>query len=383
LGRSLRNLEHQNFGFETQGRYIAWINPMLGNYKPEQLEPLFRQIDDSVLRIPGVRMVAPALYAPMTGDSWNNGVRIEGRPEPPAKEDSGAGWARVMPGFFETIGATIMLGRPITERDTAASPKVAVVNQAFAKRFFKGQNPIGQHFGPDKIKYSATYEIVGVTNDVRYMTWGYKNPVRPMYWLPEAQTVDFDDPAYTSGEIWSHYLYNIVLWAPDGPPDIEERVRKALAGVDPNLVFNGVVPYGKVVSADFQRENMIATLTTLFGVLGLVLAAVGLYGVLAYAVERRTGEIGVRMALGAGRGRVVGMVLGGAFRQVAVGLALGLPAAIGAGKLMSAQLFGVQPWDPVMLALAAVLLGLAALVASVIPASRAAGVDPMVALRIE
>jgi ABC-type antimicrobial peptide transport system permease subunit len=118
-------------------------------------------------------------------------------------------------------------------------------------------------------------------------------------------------------------------------------------------------------------------------VLGLVLAAVGLYGVLAYAVERRTGEIGVRMALGAGRGRVVGMVLGGAFRQVAVGLALGLPAAIGAGKLMSAQLFGVQPWDPVMLALAAVLLGLAALVASVIPASRAAGVDPMVALRIE
>ena len=155
LGRSLRNLEHQNFGFETQGRYIAWINPMLGNYKPEQMEPMFRQIDDRLLRIPGVRMVAPALYAPMTGDSWNDGIRIEGRPEPPAKEDTGAGWARVMPGFFETIGAKILLGRPITDQDTAATRKVAVINEAFAKRFFKGQNPIGQHFGPDKIKYSA------------------------------------------------------------------------------------------------------------------------------------------------------------------------------------------------------------------------------------
>jgi putative ABC transport system permease protein len=148
-------------------------------------------------------------------------------------------------------------------------------------------------------------------------------------------------------------------------------------------VLYGVDPYPKVVSADFQQESMIATLTTLFGLLGLVLAAVGLYGVLAYVVERRTGEIGVRMALGADRGRVVAMVLGGAFLQVAVGLALGLPAAIGAGKLMTSQLFGVQPWDPVMLALAALLLGIAALVASVIPAWRAAGVEPMVALRTE
>ena len=179
LGRSLRNLEHQNFGFETKDRYIAWINPMLGNYKPDQLDLLFRQIDDGLLQIPGVRMVAPALYAPMTGDSWNDGVRIEGRPEPPAKEDTGAGWARVVPGFFETIGAKIMLGRPFTEQDTAGGRKVAVINQSFARRFFKGQNPIGQHFGPDKIKYSATFEIVGVTNDVRYMTWGYKDPVRP------------------------------------------------------------------------------------------------------------------------------------------------------------------------------------------------------------
>jgi predicted permease len=383
LGQSLRNLERQNFGFETQGRYIAWINPTLGNYKPEQMEPMFREIDDRLRQIPGVRTAAPALYAPMTGDSWNTGVRIEGRPEPGAKEDMGAGWARVMPGFFETIGAKMLLGRPITDEDTDATRKVAVINEAFAKRFFKGQNPVGQHFGPGKMKYSSNYEIVGVVKDMRYMTYDYKDPIRPMFWLPETQTGQYDDPAWQSGDLSSHYLNNIVIWAPGNPPGMEERVRKVLAGIDPNLVLYGVDPYAKVVSADFQQENMIATLTMLFGVLGLALAAVGLYGVMAYRVEQRTGEIGVRMALGANRGQIVKMVLRGAFSQVGIGLALGIPAAIGAGKLMSDQLFGVKPWDPIMLTLATLLLGLAALLASVIPARRAAGVDPIVALRNE
>jgi predicted permease len=383
LGRSLRNLEHQKFGFDTRDRYIAWINPMLGTYKPEQMELLFRQIDDRMMQIPGVRMVAPALYAPMTGDSWNDGIRIEGRPEPGPKEETGAGWSRVMPGFFETIGAKVMLGRSFGDQDTNATRKVAVVNQAFAKRFFKDQNPIGQHFGPDKIKYSATYEIVGMTNDMRYMTYDYKRAVRPMFWVAETQTVQYDDPAFTAGEIWSHYLYNIVLWAPGAASGMEERVRKALASVDPSLVLYGVDPYAKVVQNDFQQQNMIATLTTLFGVLGLVLAAVGLYGVLSYTVERRTGEIGVRMALGADRGRVIGMVLAGASWQVAIGLALGLAGALAAGRFMTKQLFGVQPGDPLMLALATLLLALAALLASVIPAWRAAGIEPMVALRTE
>jgi len=383
LGRSLRNLEHQNFGFETEGRYIAWINPILSNYKPELMEPMFRKIDDRLRQIPGVRMVAPALYAPMTGDSWNDGIRVAGRPEPGAKEDTGAGWARVMPGFFETLGTKMALGRPITEDDTATTRKVAVINEAFAKRFFKNQNPIGEHFGPDKIKYASTFEIVGVVKDMRYMTYDYKDPIRPMFWIPETQTVEYDDPAYKSGEIWSHYLYNIVIWAPGNPPGMEERVRKALIEVDPNFVLYGVDPYTKVLSGDFQQQSMIATLTTLFGVLGLLLAAVGLYGVMAYMVEQRTGEIGIRMALGADRWRVVKMVLRRAFSQVGIGLALGIPAAIGAGRLMKDQLFGVKPWDPVMLVFATLLLALAAVLASVIPARRAAGVEPMVALRNE
>jgi len=383
LGKSLRNLEHQNFGFETEGRYIASINPMLGNYKPEQMEPLFEKIDDRLSQIPGVRKVAPALYAPMTGDSWNDGIRVAGRPEPGAKEDTSAGWARVMPGFFETLGAKMMLGRPITEDDTGTTRKVAVINEAFAKRFFKDGNPIGQHFGIDKIKYSGTFEIVGVTKNIRYMTADYKEPVGPMFWVPEAQTVAYDETAFLSGEIWSHYLYNIVIWAPGDPPGMEEKVRKALASIDPDLVLYGVDSYTKVVSGDFQQENMIATLTTLFGVLGLVLAAVGLYGVMSYTVEKRTSEIGVRMALGADRGDVIRMVLRGSFSQIGMGLALGIPAAIGAGKLMSGQLFGVKPWDPVMLMFATLLLGIAALLASLIPARRAASVEPMTALRSE
>ena len=383
LGRSLRNLEHQDFGFETEGRYIVWINPMLSNYKPEEMLPIFKEVDDRLRQIPGVRTVAPALYAPMTGDSWNDGIRIQGRPEPGAKEDTGAGWSRVMPGFFEALGAKMILGRPITEEDTDATRKIAVVNEAFVKRFFKGQNPIGQHFGPDKLKYSATYEIVGVVRDMRYMTYAYKEPIRPMFWVPEAQTVQWDDQAYQAGDIWSHYLYNIVIWAPGNPPQMEEKVRKALASYDPNFVLYGVDKYSEVVSADFQQEKMIATLTTLFGALGLVLAAVGLYGVMAYTVEQRTSEIGVRMALGADRARVVKMVLRGAFWQVGIGLVVGIPTAVAAGKLMSDQLFGVKPWDPIMLALAVILLGLAGLLATLVPAWRAAGVEPIQALRNE
>jgi predicted permease len=381
LAGSLRNLEHQNFGFETQGRYLASINPTLGSNKPEQMTNYFREMDDRLRQIPGVRMVAPVLYAPMSGDSWNEGIRVEGRPEPPAKEDTSAGWARVEPDFFAAIGAHMMLGRPFTEADTATTRQVAVVNESFAKRFFKGQNPIGQHFGMDRIKYASSFEIVGVVKDIRYMTYDYKNPVGPMFWLSENQSGSYDDPLFQRGDEYSHFLSNIVFWAPGDPPGMKEEVRKALSAFDPNLVLYDVVPYDEVVSNDFHRENMIATLTSLFGALGLVLSAVGLYGVMAYSVEQRTSEIGVRMALGADRRRVIAMVMRGALWQVAIGLGIGVPAAIVAGRLMTDQLYGVAPWDPVMLATAAMLLCAAALAASAIPARRAASVEPVVALR--
>jgi predicted permease len=383
LGQSLRNLERQNFGFDTQGRYMVGINPLLANYKPEELDPLFKRVEERLRGIPGVRMVTSALYAPMSGDSWNTGVRIEGRPEPGVNDQSSASYTRVTPGFFETLGNKVVMGRSITEEDTPTTRPVVVVNEAFVKRFFPKENPIGKHFGPDKIKYAGMYEIVGVVRDMRYMTYDQKEPVDAMFFTPEAQTTHFDEANESSGEIWSHYLYNIVLWAPGNPPELEAKVKRALGEVDPNLVMYSVDSYNTVLSADFAQQSMIANLTLLFGGLGLVLAAVGLYGVTAYNVEQRTSEIGVRMALGADRGRVIQMVLKGAFLQVGIGLALGIPAAIGAGWLIASQLYGVRPWDPIMLAVATIMLGLAALFAAVIPARRAAGLDPVVALRME
>jgi putative ABC transport system permease protein len=383
LGQSLRNLKHQNFGFQTQGRYLANINPLLGGYKAEELEPLFKKIQERLGAIPGVRGVSGALYAPMSGDSWNTSVRVAGRPEPPAKQDTGAGWTRVTPGFFDTVGDRMVSGRPITEEDTATTRSVAVINEAFAKKFFPGENPIGKHFGPGQTKYSGLFEVIGVAGDVRYITYDLREPVQPMFFLAESQSTHYSGASENAGELWSHYLYNLVLWAPGNPPGIEAQVRKALGEIDPNLVLYSVESYDHVLGADFAQQNMIATLTLLFGGLGLVLAAVGLYGVTAYTVEQRTSEIGVRMALGANRGNVVSMILRDAFWQVGVGLAVGIPAAIGAGWAITTQLFGVKFWDPAMLSVAVVLLAIAALTAALVPAQRAAGLDPMRALRTE
>lgn len=292
--------------------------------------------------------------------------------------------------FFQTfgvgarsVGNRVVMGRPITDEDTASTRNVAVINEAFAKKFFKGENPIGRHFGPGQTKYSSMFEVIGVDTNMRYITYGLKDPVRPMFFLPEAQSTHFATPSENAGELWSHYLYNIVLWAPGNPQGLEAQVRKAVGEIDPNLVLYSVDSYAHVLGGDFAQQNMIATLTMLFGALGLVLAAVGLYGVTAYTVEQRTNEIGVRMALGADRGNVVSMILRGAFWQVGVGLALGIPAAVGAGWAITTQLFGVKFWDPATLSMATVLLALAALAAALIPAHRAASLDPMQALRTE
>jgi len=383
LGGSLRNLENQSFGFETQDRYLVYINPSLSNYRTEQLVPLFREIQERLSAIPGVKSVSAATYAPMSGDQWGFQIRIEGKPEPGPKDDIFADWTRVTPGFFDTVGANMLAGRPITEEDTSSTRPVAVVNEAFAKRYFGNENPIGRHFGPAPSKNAGAYEIVGVVHNMHYVSWGFRAPARPMFYIPEAQTVQFAEPDTQSYQIWSQNMYNIVIWAPGHPPNMLAQVKRGLADVDPGLVLNNVMPYPEVIRGSFSQQNMIASLTWLFGAIGLVLAAVGLYGVTAYGVEQRTSEIGVRMALGADRGSVVAMVLRGAFWQVGLGLGIGIPAAIGAGYLIASQLFGVKPWNPVLLAGATLLMGVAALVAAVIPARRAASIEPMQALRSE
>ena len=384
LGGSLRNLEHQNLGFDPDGRYLVYINsPLLSNYKPDQLLPLFREIQDRLSAIPGVRGASSATYAPMAGNQWGHDIRVQGKPEPGPKDDVSADWTRITPGFFDTIGARMLAGRAINEDDNANARHVAVINDAFAKKFFRNENPIGRHFGPAPVRNAGTYEIVGVVQNIHYVNWAIRDPARAMYYFPEAQTAHFDQPDLQIDELRSQNLWNIVIWAPGHPANILTQAKKALAEVDPNLVIDDVQPYSRVIQGTFDQQSMIASLTWLFGAVGLVLAAIGLYGVTSYGVEQRRSEIGVRMALGADRGSVVVMVLRGAFWQVGIGLGIGIPAAIGAGYLMASELFGVAPWNPLLLAGATIFLGLAALIAAAIPARRAASTDPMQALRSE
>jgi putative ABC transport system permease protein len=378
LGQSLRNGEHQDFGFDTSGRYLVSIDPKDSGYKQEQLVPLFREIEDRLSAIPGVRMVSAVLEAPLNGWVWPNPVLIEGMPEPGPSNDDSSGWTRVTPAFFKTLGDNIVAGRPITDEDNADTRPVAVVNEAFARKFFGRENPIGQHFGPAPAKNAGMYEIVGVASDVNF-----GDGLEPMYFLPEAQSTHFDEPETEEREVWSHYLYNVVIWAPGNPPGLELQVKDVLANVDPNLVVSGVESYSEVIHADFAQQSMIASLTWLFGAVGLVLAAVGLYGVTAYSVEQRTREIGVRMALGASRSSVYQLILKEAGWLTLIGLVTGLSGSIAAGLFMRSLLFGVRPWDVSILSTVAAVLITSALLASYIPARRAARVDPMVALRCE
>jgi predicted permease len=378
LGQSLHNLENQNLGFDLNGRYLVSINTLLSGYRQEQLVPTFREIEARLRAVPGVRMASAALYAPMSRLAWGHNIKVVGKPEPGPNDSVGSGWTRVTPSFLETLGNKIVMGRSLTDEDNADTRPVAVINQAFAKQFFGKENPIGQHFGPTTSRRPGIYEIVGVATDVRYFV-DVSRPVGPMFFVPHAQTTPFDDPSLQSREVWSHYPYNIVIWAPGNPPGLEAQVTQALA--DFEIPVYDVRPYADVVRDDYAQQNLIASLAWLFGGLGLVLAAVGLYGVTGYGVEQRTSEIGVRIALGADRGRVVAMVLRGAFWPVAIGLALGIPAAIAMGRLITSQLFNVTPSDPRILSASTLLLGVAALISALIPARRATRVDPMVALR--
>lgn len=378
LGQSLHNREHQDLEFDPSGRYLVSIDPKLSNLSMNQLPLLFQQIESRLRAIPGVRSVGAVREAPPGG--WmTHEIRIEGQAQSGQTANFLSGWTRVTPGFFRTYEDNILMGRAISGQDTAATPPVAVVNEAFAKKFFGRQNPIGQHFGPVPERNAGMYEIVGVAKNVMFQ--GGLN--HPMYFLPEAQATQFQNANSESLEVWSHYLYNIVIWAPGNPPDLEKQVKQALDEVDPDLMMYGMRSYAEAIRDDFAQQNMIASLTWLFGALGLVLAALGIYGVTAYGAEQRTSEIGVRMALGANRAGVMAMMLREAFAQVAIGLALGIPAAIGAGHLMASQLFGVRPWSPALLGLATLLLVSAAFAAAWLPAQRAAHVEPMEALRTE
>jgi predicted permease len=383
LAQSLRNMRHQDFGFEVANRYILHIDPQMAGYRPEQLSAFYRQLHDDLAAIPGMSRVSFALYSPMEGDNWGETVYIEGQPPPPpGSNENGSSWLRVSDGYFETIGTRIVKGRGITEQDTVSSRNVAVVNETFAKKFFQSvEGSIGRRFGDLDQKYAGNFEIVGVTEDTQYR--GATSKIPPTFFLPEDQRIAYDDPRFKAFEDRSHELNAVVLLTEGNVSGLEQQVRQTVARVSPDLAVIDFTSFADQVEGNFSQQAMLTQLTSLFGLLALVLASVGLYGVTAYSVERRTSEIGIRMALGADRQKVLKLVLRGAFVQIGIGLAIGVPATIATGYAMTAQLFGVRPFAPEILLVTIAALSLAAFVATLVPARRAAGLEAVRALRTE
>jgi predicted permease len=381
LARSLNNLEHQNLGFETARRITVELQPPARNYPANRLDAIYRNLDDRLNRLPGVERASLSLYNPFT-DNWGELIFISGRPAPRFNENSGASWDRVTPGYFQAVGQPIVRGRAFTEADNATTAPIAVINQAFVRRFFPNEDPIDKRFGFDLPAYANTFRIVGVVRDAKYSQ--PRKPAHPMLFVPLAQYVStYKEVDMQQLELSSHFIGSAMLVTRSDPGALEPVLRKTLAEVDPNLTIVSVRTMQAQVAMNFDQERAVASLAGLFGIVALLLAAVGLYGVTAYTVAQRTSEIGVRMALGAGKGSVVQLVLSGAFQKVALGLLLGIPLSIGAGRLIAAQLYGVTSWDPFALSVAMASLAACAFIAAMIPAARAAAIDPMKALRTE
>jgi predicted permease len=384
LARSLNNLEHQNFGYEVRGRVVVGLHNPLASYPVAKLEALYREIEEKLNRVPGVEGSGLALYNPLT-DNWGEEVLVAGHPPPNPGEDSGASWDRVSANYLQNFGMRVLRGRDFSANDNETSMPVAIVNEAFVKRFFKGgEDPLDQHFGLDTPQDSGTYRIIGVVRDAKFAGWGLSRPARPMFYVPLAQNVDYKPgDVMKRVEVQSHFASGIILVTNISPGVLEPMLTKTLAELDPNLTITSVRTMQQQVELTFDQERAVASLAGLFGIVALALAAIGLYGVTAYSVAQRTNEIGIRMALGANRLKIVRLVLQGAFMRVGIGLILGLPLAIGAGRLISSELYGISSWDPLALIVAASALGIAAFFAAIIPASRAASISPMNALRIE
>jgi predicted permease len=381
LARSLGNLSNQDFGFELDGRVVVQLNKPPANYSGERLSALYRDLEERLKRLPGVRGAGLALYNPMT-DNWGELVLVAGKPLPKPGEQAGASWDRVSANYLQDLGVKLVRGRHFSVSDNESSEHVAVVNEGFVKRFFKdGEDPLDRRFGLDLPEYSSTYRIVGIVRDAKFAGFQLDRPARPMFYVPLAQTVDYPDPLMRRIESASHFMRGIMLVTDLPPSTLEPELKRLLSAADPNLTITSVRTLQQQVDRAFDQERAVASLAGLFGVVALVLAAIGLYGMTAYSVAQRTNEIGIRMALGAGRGSVVGMVLQGAFRRIALGLVLGVPLAIGAGYLLSSQLYGVRFWDPLALAVGGIALAACAFVAAIIPANRAASISPIRALR--
>lgn len=364
--RTLMNLQNVSMGFQPQNVFVFQIDTSATGYKEDaQLANVMRQVEERVKAVPGVRAAAFSMFLFNQG-GWTSRAFIRGS-NPAESREHRLSNNVVGTDFFTAMSLPLLQGRGFGPQDTEQSQKVAVISETMAKQFFPGQSPLGQHYGLGRAERSQDIEVIGVVRDAKYQSLD-ETPMAMAYY-PHAQRFN--------------YLNNFEVSISGAPDTVIPAVRQAIKEVNRNLPIDEVVTMSEHLDRSLTQQRLIAWLSAFFGLTALLLACIGLYGILSYAVARRTNEIGIRLALGAQRGNVVWLVLREALGLVAGGIVVGLLAAVFATKLADSLLFGLKPNDPLNLALAALLLLAVATLAGYLPARRATRVDPMMALRDE
>jgi predicted permease len=382
MARSLANLEHQNFGIATANRYVIRFDPKGAGYAVDRLPALYREIEDRVSSLPSVMNVSLARYTPLDGNAWGSCIIQQGHPAPGPGDKCFSLWDRVGNRFLQSVGVSIVRGRDFSAQDSQSSTPVALVNESFALRFFPNQNPIGRHFGIVSPDNSGSFEIAGVFADFKMNDPRREAP--PLFLRPLSQQyLGYTAPEAISSEQSSMFVDSMIIQFARPQQDAEATLRRTLAAIDPNLTIFYFAPYDAQVENNFTQDRLIAWLTTLFSLLALALASVGLYGVIAFFVARRTSEIGIRIALGASRFSVVSMVLRSVALPILVGAVLGIPGALYVAHLAAGLLYQVNADTPWSYLGGILILGVCGAAAGVIPARRAASINPIDALRTE
>jgi predicted permease len=364
--RSLVNLRNVDTGFNKENVLLVETDKTALGYKDDdpRLTSVYRQVEQRIAETPGVRAASFSMFTFQMGASTDD-IYPNGRPAPPENQRE-IHQNTVGPAFFAAMGLPLTLGRAFDRNDTPQSPKVAIVNETMARLFFPGESPLGQRFGHSP-KSSGEYEIVGVVKDAKYES--LREKPTPMAFYPDAQDVKF--------------LGSLIVRYTGDDRALVPAIRRAIADTNRDLPITEVHSLAEQVDGSLVGDKLTARLSSFFGLLALTLASIGIYGVLSYAVARRTSEVGLRMALGAPRATVLWLVMRDVLGPVIIGLAIGVPAALASSRLVSGMLYGLPSVDPLSIATAAVVLIAVAGLAAYLPARRASRVDPCVALRYE
>jgi predicted permease len=373
--RTLRNLQDQDYGFDRTHLLIATFAPQLAGYKPEQAPALNQRLIDTLSAQPGVRSAALSEAPPISFGSWTSSISLSGY-TPAPKQNMGSVLNRVSGQYFETAGISIVAGRAITASDTASSIKVAVINQTIARKFFPRGDAIGHTVKINMDAVEGPWQIVGIARDT--IAGNPRETPDRMVYVPLAQVLG------KHGEgIQQSFASTILLRTANDPKSAIGQLRGAVASLDPNLPILEVRTMQDHLETFVSQQMLVSRLTAIFAALAVLLAAIGLYGVMSFNVVRRSNEIGIRIALGASGSGVQWMVLRESLVLLAAGLVLGIPIALAAARLIRAQLYQMSPFDPLIFLAATAAIAMVTVLSAWLPARRAAAVDPMTALRCE